>query len=197
MSDPLTLLDGFWGLAGLALIAFGDTLIGVGFFVFGEVAFLAAGAAFAANGTTLPGLVVLIAAWAGDIVSFYVGRRFGFRIALPLLKRRKRRSAWRRAKKALAARGVVFVIVSRLLGPVAWITPFLAGTLHMPPLKFAFAAAIGVALGVGQFLILGAVGQQVWALMTPSTSWLPALLAITGLGLGLALMIWRQRTRGA
>ncbi len=195
VSDFLVHLDSIGGLLALAFIAFGDTLIGVGFFVFGEIAFLAAGAAFASNGATHPALIVLIAAWAGDLTSFYLGRRMGPRASLPLLKTHKRRLAWRRAKKALEQRGVMFVVISRLLGPVAWITPFLAGTLSMPAPRFVFAAAFGVLLGVGQFLIIGAVGQQAFVVLKPFANWLMPTLA-AGLIVGAAALIaWQKRTR--
>lgn len=195
MFDVLGSLESLWGLAALAVIAFCDTLIGVGFFVFGEVAFLAAGAAFAANGTVLPGMVVIVAAWAGDLTSYMIGRRFGARICLPVLRRRKRRLAWFRAKQALNSYGVLFVIVSRLLGPVAWVTPFLAGTLSMSPSTFALSAAIGVALGVGQFLFLGAVGHQLWILMEPHRSWVLPILTVAAISCVAGLVLWRLRER--
>jgi len=167
MFEILPNLDSFTGLALLALIAFCDTLIGVGFFIFGEVAFLAAGVAFASSGTPWPALIVLVFAWLGDMASYLIGARYGTRLSLPYLRAQKRRRAWRRAKTALKDRGIVFVVVSRLLGPVAWVTPFMAGTMRMPRLKFALAAALGVVLGVGQFLIYGALGQQLFDVVLP------------------------------
>ena len=160
MLELLSAVDTLPAYALLAAIAFCDTLIGVGFFVFGEVAFLAAGASFAATGAVWPALVVLFFAWCGDIASYHIGSRYGARLSLRYLNRLKRRKAWRRARTALETHGGRFVILSRLLGPVAWVTPFLAGAMKMPQRAFAPAAAAGVCLGVGQYLLYGAAGQQ-------------------------------------
>ena len=152
MQDLLASLDSPAGLAVLAALAFGDTLIGVGFFVFGELAFLAAGAAITANGAYLPALIVLFAAWAGDVASYTIGATYGARISPLFLNRLKRRKVWRRARVETEHRGAAFVVKSRSLGSVAWVTPFLAGTLGMPRRVFLGAAVqpplIGPLLGV-------------------------------------------------
>jgi len=159
-SEPL-------GALLLAAIAFGDTLIGVGFFVFGEIAFLTAGALWMQQGLLWPAALVLLAAWAGDVTSFALGRRFGKRWSMRFLGHQKRRRQWRRASRALGQRGASFVVLSRVLGPTAWITPFLAGTLGLSPRVFLPASALGVLLGVGQFLIYGAVGLEVLSRVGP------------------------------
>lgn len=143
MHELLSGWDGPLGLALLAVVAFGDTLIGIGFFVFGEVAFLAAGAMVAAGGSLWPAIVVLVFAWAGDVTSYAIGARYGPRLTLPFLRHHKRRRAWRRARTELATRGAVFVVVARFLGPVAWVTPFLAGSLSMPWRVFLPASGLG------------------------------------------------------
>ncbi|MEM9592470.1 MAG: hypothetical protein AAF967_14260, partial [Pseudomonadota bacterium] len=78
------------------------------------------------------------------------------------------------------------------MGPVAWVTPFLAGTLGMPRLVFLGAAALGVLLGVGQFLIYGAIGAPA------ARAFLPVLrehLAVFALSLCIllsSLYVWRR-----
>lgn len=144
----------------LAFIAFLDTLIGIGFFVFGEVAFVTAGVTFARSGDLGIIALVLVAGWAGDITSFLLGRSFGSQVTHRFLRPVKRRRQWRRARGLLARHGLGFVIVSRLLGPVAWITPFLAGTLGMSPLRFALASFPAVMIGGGQFILLGYLGKS-------------------------------------
>ncbi|WP_107498159.1 LssY C-terminal domain-containing protein [Thalassobius sp. I31.1] len=192
MFEIIPSLDSFAGLTLLALIAFCDTLIGVGLFIFAEVAFLAAGAAFAASGTVWPALIVLVFAWLGDMTSYLIGARFGVRMSLPYLQAQKRRRAWRRARTALADRGAAFVVVSRFLGPVAWVTPFMAGAMRMPRFKFALAAGLGVMLGVGQFLIYGAIGQRFIGAVLPFIAahiWVFALAFSTLLA---AAYVWRR-----
>ncbi|WP_424972711.1 LssY C-terminal domain-containing protein [Dinoroseobacter sp. S76] len=196
MDALLSSLDSVAGLVVLALLAFGDTLIGVGFFVFGELAFLAAGAAFAANGALIPGIVVLVAAWAGDVTSYLIGERYGARISLPFLKRLKRRKAWRRARSELARRGAVFVVISRFLGPVAWVTPFLAGTLGMRRRQFLLAAALGVILGAGQFLVYGAIGARVMDALLPFVLDHHAVFLLLICMILSSLYVWRRSERG-
>lgn len=194
--DPLfDSLESLSGLGILAALAFGDTLIGVGFFVFGELAFLAAGAAFANGGQYLPALVVLCFAFAGDAASYWIGKCWGHRFSIRFLKYSKRRKAWRRAKSELETRGMAFVVVSRFLGPVAWITPFLAGTLDMPPLKFFPAAALGVVLGVGQFLIFGAVGGTILTSFLPFVLDHLSVIALSLCMLVSCIYIWRRSER--
>ena len=183
-------LDTLAGLAILAAIAFCDTLIGVGFFVFGEVAFLAAGAAFASDGLVFPALTVLVFAWAGDLTSFLLGRRVGPRISRRLMTKRKNRATWRKARVALGKRGATFVVLSRLLGPVAWITPFLAGTLGMPAGIFVPAAALGVLLGVGQFLVFGALGQKAIESLLAGLSPHLVVMAMCCFGVAVVAFCW-------
>lgn len=195
MGEFLSSLDTFWGLALLAAVAFGDTLIGVGFFIFGEIAFLAAGAAYSTNASIVPAGIVLLAAWAGDVTSFFIGRSYGFRFSVRFLKRLKRRKAWRRAQTEIRNRGAIFVVISRFLGPVAWVTPFLAGTLNMPQRTFLPASACGVALGVGQFLVLGAFGAHFadaflsYILDHMAVIFLATLMVLSG------ILIWRRSER--
>ena len=186
--DPIAGLETVAGLALLALVAFCDTLIGIGFFVFGELAFLAAGTAFAANGAIAPVMTVFVFAWLGDLTSYGLGRMYGPRLALRFMMKRKNRVAWRAAKTTLARHGLPFVVLSRLLGPVAWITPFLAGALGMRAQGFAPAAAFGVALGAGQFVLLGAVGYSALDYVLPFV--MPHLFAIFLLAAMLLTGIW-------
>jgi membrane protein DedA with SNARE-associated domain len=193
MQDLLSSVNTFPGHLVLALFAFCDTLIGVGFLVFGELAFLAAGAAFASDKTIVPAVIVLSFAWAGDLVSYALGRRYGVRFSFRFLARQRRRKAWRKARHALATRGGWFVVGSRLLGPVAWITPFMAGAMEMKPHRFAAASALGVLLGVGQFLIYGALGQRGVDILWPVIKnhlWLIVPLALGTLS---AAYLWYQR----
>jgi len=150
------------GLLALALVAFFDCVIGIGFFVWGEVAFLAAGAAAVAEGSIVPVVVVMVSAWAGDLTSYYLGRRYGKRMLLRALRPVKRRRAYRKAGDGLKKRAFMFIVVSRLLGPVAWITPYLAGALAVRTRVFAPSSFLGVVLGAGQFCLFGAFGVHLY-----------------------------------
>ncbi len=157
MDSVIALAQGPFGLLSLALIAFGDTLIGIGFFVPGEVAFLAAGSVLAASGDVTLGLVVLISAWLADQASFWLGRRYGTRAAAYWLAPLRRRRHWRKASGMLKAHAAKAIILSRILGPVAWIMPFMSGATQIPARTFVWSSAIGVMIGVGQFILYGAL----------------------------------------
>lgn len=192
MPELLTSLDTPAGALLLAAIAFGDTLVGIGFFVFGELAFLVAGAAISTNGAYLPAVVVLGAAWAGDVTSYFIGSTYGPRIARPFLKRSRRRKAWRRAQAELARRGALFVVMSRFLGPVAWVTPLLAGTMGMPRRTFLPAAALGVLLGVGQFIVYGALGAQMIDVILPFIANHFAVILLAACMVLAGFLVWRR-----
>lgn len=192
MPEYLDALDGPFSVAILASIAFFDAVIGVNIVVVGEAAFLAAGVLLSASGSVVPVAIVLIAAWAGDMTSFFLGRRFGSRLVLRFLRPLKRRRNWRKAKVALNSRGAGFVVVSRLLGPVAWVTPFLAGTMGMKARVFAPAAALGVAVGAGLFVFYGAIGGQlfhaIWPLIRDHLATIGLSVTIGGAG----FWVWRR-----
>ncbi|MEJ8561631.1 LssY C-terminal domain-containing protein [Yoonia sp. GPGPB17] len=131
------------------------------------------------------------------MTSYVIGRRYGARFSVRFLKRHKRRSAWRRAQAEITRRGVLFIVFSRFLGPVAWVTPFLAGTLEMPRKTFLPAAALGVILGVGQFLIYGAIGAQLAGTFLPFILDHLALILLTLCMLLSALLVWQRSERRA
>ncbi|EEA92038.1 DedA family protein [Pseudovibrio sp. JE062] len=160
MQDLITTFNGPLSYALLAAIAFGDALIGPSFFVFGEIAFLAAGALYAASGNPWPIIVVMVAALLADITSYLLGRVYGTRAILRFLKPLKRRRAWHKARTALQKHAVPFIISARILGPLAWITPFLSGASNIPASRFLPATTGGVLLGVGQFCLYGALGTK-------------------------------------
>ncbi|WP_291844568.1 VTT domain-containing protein [Maricaulis sp.] len=144
-----------WLLASLFLGALLDALPGPCLFVFGEVFFVLAGTLLHDAGTVWP----VMAVFAGALVADQIGYELGRRAATPLrrlaLATARRRSAYRRAHRGLQGRTLVFVAASRLLGPVAWITPALAGSLRVSWLRFTLGSLIGVFLGVGQFVLYG------------------------------------------
>ncbi|QUS55163.1 DedA family protein [Pseudovibrio brasiliensis] len=160
MQEFVTTFNGPLSYALLAAIAFGDALIGPSFFVFGEIAFLAAGALYAASGDPWPIIVVMTAALLADITSYLLGRVYGTRAILRFLKPLKRRRAWHKARTALQKHAVLFIISARILGPLAWITPFLSGASNIPASRFLPATTLGVLLGVGQFCLYGALGTK-------------------------------------
>lgn len=157
MEEMMTWAQGPLGWAILALIAYGDAVIVSSFFVPGELAFLAAGSVWAATGDLTLIFLVLVSAWLADQTSFWLGRRYGKRIAFYWLSSLKRRQQWRKAQSMLQRHTAKAVILSRILGPVAWIMPFMAGIAKVPTRTFVWSSAIGVVIGAGQFVLYGSL----------------------------------------
>lgn len=178
----------------LGLVAFFDTVIGIGFFVPGEIAFVSAGATLAETGNYLVLAVVWMSGWAGDLTSFFLGRRHGMTLVVRFLRPLKRRCQWRKASRLLQRFGAIFVIAARFLGPVAWITPFLAGAAGMGRGRFALASVPAVVLGSGQFILLGYGGAQVlahWQALTQFAHQHVGVLAVsTIVVIGVGLTWW-------
>ncbi|MEZ8092670.1 LssY C-terminal domain-containing protein [Photobacterium swingsii] len=158
----------WWWLFGGS---FFDALIGPNLFVPGEPFFLAAG--YQLNQGLLTGAIaVLFGALLGDQLSFAIGHKMGGQGQRKLRRRfPKTRRATAKAKLALTRYGFIIVIAARLLGPIAWVMPFLAGSYRMPWWKFSLCSVIGITLGVGQFLFAG-------ALMGHGLSMLPSIATL-------------------
>ncbi|WP_203294652.1 DedA family protein [Maricaulis parjimensis] len=146
--DSLVLLVLFAG-------AFLDALPGPCLFVFGEVFFVLAGNLVQETGSLWPVLAVFAGAFLADQAGYWGGRRAATPLKKLVLARSGRRKAYRRARAGLTARLVLFVAISRLLGPVAWITPALAGSLSASWSRFTLGSFLGVLIGVGQFVVYG------------------------------------------
>ncbi len=145
-------------LAILVTIFFGayfDALIVTSFFVFGEAVFLLAGGVAYTSGSPLPILAALAGAYLADQSSYGIGHAFKDKTRPLMLATTRRRKMTRKAQTLLAKRAVLKIAASRFMGPVAWITPPLAGSIAVPYPRFALGSLIGVVLGVGQFLVLG------------------------------------------
>ena len=133
-----------------------DAIIGVGFFVYGEIFFLLAGYLLAGELGIAVLPIVWLSAWAGDLISYQMGLRFG----KPLLFKGLRRSYTLRkqsyqAMKHLKQKGHWAVFAARFMGPISWITPFLAGVTKIPAGRFALFSLLGVILASAQFIAVG------------------------------------------
>jgi len=163
-----------WAGALLALVAFAESLAVVGLVVPGAIIMFAAGALAAGGGLSLWHLCLWAAAGAiaGDGVSFWLGRRYGDRLAAvwPL---RRYPGALDRGIDFFRAHGGKSVLVGRFVGPVRPLIPAVAGMMHMPAARFftinilsafvwapvyllpgmVFAASLGVAAAVAGRLV--------------------------------------------
>ena len=133
-----------------------ETLIGVGFFIYGEIFFIS-GALLAGAGVLniwLVAFALIVGGILGDSTSFALGRRWGTSIFKEDNKIFNHTN-YQKGLDFFAKYGTKAVFFARLLGPVSWITPFLAGTYKVPYPRFLGYNIAGVTVGIGQFLIIG------------------------------------------
>ncbi|KKD60488.1 hypothetical protein RN22_10535 [Grimontia sp. AD028] len=140
---------------GLFLGAFFDALIGPNLFVPAEPFLLAAGYQLY-DGIITGVIMVLLGGFLGDQLSYLAGRKFGKPAQQKLMKwQPKTRRAFARCRRLMATRGAYAMTFARLLGPVAWVVPFMAGSQKVSWGRFTFYSTIGLILGAGQFILWG------------------------------------------
>lgn len=144
-----------WGWWSLFFGAFLDGLIGTNLFVPGEPFLLAAGYQLYA-GKVLGVALVVSGAWLGDQSSYWLGRYYGLPLQRKLLKWQPRfHRPIARCRLFLRQNDVKVLLFARLLGPIAWVVPFVVGTQQMAWHRFTLYGSIGLFLGVGQFVLWG------------------------------------------
>lgn len=138
----------FWG----ALL---DALIGPNLFVPGEPFFIAAGYQLH-NGVWLGVAAVLLGGLLGDQLSYLIGYKVGAKAQRKLMHYQpKSRRTIARCRYLMAKKGNYVIAFARLLGPVAWVVPFIAGTNKTPWARFSALASIGLIIGGSQFIFWG------------------------------------------
>jgi membrane-associated protein len=108
----------------------------------------------------------------GDSSSYFIGRRYGegfFRKEAWVLNLKN----YKKGQRFFEKYGPRAVLFARFLGPLSWVTPFLAGVYKLPYRTFLPYSILGVIGGIGQFIIVGyffgnqyeaifALGKQYW-----------------------------------
>lgn len=148
----------------LFLGSFWDAWIVSNFFIHGEVFFLAAGYAGGQGyiNIYLAFLVSILWALAGDHISYYLWKKHGIKFFSEDARflNIKNLKKWEDLFKRYGSKTI---LISRLLGPISWITPCLAGIFWVKYAKFSFFNFIGVCIWVGQFIFYGycvSLGQE-------------------------------------
>jgi membrane-associated protein len=172
MSDILLLLLG-------GTLAFGESIMGLGAFLPGEV--MITGVAGSIDRPLLPLLIVAVVTGAclGDQLSYWTGRHLGPRLARSATVQRLGTERWDRATHLITRHGAAAVLVSRMLPVVRTIVPAVAGVARMSHLRFTLAS-IG--------------GSTLWALVWVSAG--PVLVELlrnpllTGLGAAVGVFVY-------
>lgn len=165
-------------------------------------AVLVVAGALAVNGAISVPLVfaiAVLAAVAGDLVWFQLGRRFGARVLAALCGLASSPERCTEDRETLFARfGLKSLLVTRFVPGLAALAPSLAGVAGYRRRQFAAFDAAGAALWAGTALALGAVFHrevdQVIAFIRGAGLQAAAIAGVIALAL-LAVAAWRMRAR--
>ncbi len=164
ISDLQAILDCHRSLAYQLLFfgAFSETLLPFSLVIYGEVFFIA-GAVLAGLGSLdIWGVAAVLYGGGilGDNCSYWLGRHYGPQLLHKISRIPGGRYFLRHdyEKKGLAffgRHGNAAVFLARLCGPLSWFIPALAGSFRLRYSRFVFYNALGVIVGIGEFLIIG------------------------------------------
>lgn len=148
--------------SAVMVLAAAESLIVVGSVVPGTTIILAAAAAAGAGGHSLWPMFAAAAVGAalGDGTSYWIGRRYGGRIARwgPLARRP---GLLDRAERDVRRRGVSAIVVARFVPGVRTVIPSAAGALGMPAPRFAAASIFAAVLWAALHVFLPGVAGRV------------------------------------
>ena len=152
----------------------------------------------AARGDLYIWLVVPLAAagaFAGDNISFLLGRFVGDPVVNRLFRSEENKQRLAQAERLLQRRGTILIVAARFIPGGRTATTFAAGTLELPWFYFAAADAVAACVWALYAGMLGYLGGSAFS----EGSWQSFALAF-GVGLGVAGLaeVYRriQRARG-
>jgi undecaprenyl-diphosphatase len=154
---------GAYTYAVVGLMALLETGAGIGLIAPGELAVTIGGVAAGQGHTSLPALIAIVwaCALAGDLVSYFLGRRLGRNFLLRhghLVKLTPDRLE--QVEMFLARHGGKTIIVGRFIGLIRALAPFVAGSSRMPARRFIPATFVAAGIWSAAFSILGYVFWQ-------------------------------------
>lgn len=146
-----------WAYLGILLLSLLD-----GFFpvVPSESSVITAGV-FAANGSLSLPLVILVAAvgaFAGDHISYFIGRGFGGRLLSRMKPGTRRHIALLWARKAITERGGLILVVARYIPGGRTAITLTMGSMAYPLRRFSFFAAIAATSWAIYSALIGYLG---------------------------------------
>jgi membrane-associated protein len=179
------------GIVGYLVVlaaAAGDVVIPI---VPSETILITAGI-LAAKGTMSIWLVIPAAAAGavlGDNISYWLGRRFGARIARRVFRSDEGRARLAWAQSAIHRRGIVLVIMGRFIPGGRTASTFAAGTLEMRYARFFAADVCAGLIWAVYAALLGYVGGATFE----GSTWKPFASSIgVAVLLGLCIELWRR-----
>jgi membrane-associated protein len=171
-----------------ALLAFAESLLGVGILLPGEIMISGLAATADPDQTPVLALAVILGAGLGDQLNYWLARAWGPRLSTSRLVRWVGPAHWDRGIVLVQRHGALAVLVSRLLPVVRTVVPAVAGVARLSPARFALASVTGSLLWTTLWVGAGslAAGLLRWSL-------LPLLILLPGAVL--ILLLRRRRTR--
>jgi membrane-associated protein len=156
----------------LFLGAYFETFIGIGFFLYGEI-FFVSGAILAGLGDLNIWFVILITfigGALGDSTGYFLGHKYGERLARRIFYKKKGLFSWKNYEKGKTffhKYGKKSIFIGRFSGPVSCVIPFLSGTLKIKYLDFLKYNLPAVVIGISQFLIAGYIFGFSYTVLLP------------------------------
>jgi membrane protein DedA with SNARE-associated domain len=154
---------GAWAYLVVGALSFLETAALIGLAVPGELTVIIGGVAAAQGGVDL--VPIFLVAWmcaaAGDIVSFFLGRRLG----RPFLERHGPKFGISegmlvKTEQIFAKHGGKTILVGRFISILRSLAPFVAGVSRMSPWRFIAVDVIGAGLWAATFTTLGYVAAS-------------------------------------
>ena len=154
--DTLARLSSPWAYLVVGVLATAEAVL-VGLVLPGELALLLGGFLAYQHHVSLAVMVAVaaVAAVAGYLLGYEVGRRFGPALRDGPLGRRIGQGRWQRVQDALAARGAQAILVGRFVGVLRALLPTAAGMARMPYRTFLAYTVIGGVIWAPGFVLLG------------------------------------------
>ncbi|WP_170235505.1 DedA family protein [Verticiella sediminum] len=206
MAQAATFIEANQTWAGplLALLAFGESLVFIGFLIPATAMLLLAGTLVGNGALPVVSTILWLVAGAilGDAISYWLGRWCG----PALLQRRplcNHRRSVARARLFFMRYGFMSIFLGRFLGPVRSTIPLVAGMMRMRERSFQIANASSAVIWVLALLAPGylvakgsaaaglAAGEQMAAMIT-----VIIVLSVAGVWLGGRMLSSARRRRG-
>jgi membrane-associated protein len=148
----------------------------------GDTAMITAGI-LAANDALIIALVIAAGAVGGilgDNLFYFLGRRFGRRVAGSLIRGKRAGELYRRAERQIRIRGGTIVLAGRFIPGGRTATTFACGTVDYPYRRFLPIDAVAATAWAAYTALLGYIGGNAFR----DALWQPLLI-----GLGVAVVV--------
>src|SRR5580698_8864440 len=166
LANGLTHLSGWVAYLVIAALVFGETAVFIGFVLPGEISVVLGGVLANRGHLSLPLLIliVIVAAIAGPIVGYEIGRRMGDRLfAARGLSRVQ--GGVTRARQVLRDRGGTAVLVGRFIAVVRALMPAAAGAAGVRYRTFTINNVLGAVIWGTVYSVLGYLAGSAYAVV--------------------------------